>query len=498
MKLSPQPDLAFLQKLLQESAELSADKKAQAVSALQKALEDSESKEQQLAFYAKEAKLDLALERLRFKTMTMHTSEDVAETVSLMFDEMVKLGVNTLRSGIGIMRSDMTMEIWTSNIEAKETAEMVAGRFDLSKHPMLSGAYFSWKKQEGHYSYELRGDDLMAYYVAVNNMPEYHIKYNLETVPTLLFLNSFHFVEGNLFVFSLEQLSEETSRICKRFAAVFGQTYRRFLDLREAEAQRERVQEKNKEITDSINYAQRIQKVLLTSETYIKTYLPEFFLFFQPKDIVSGDFYWALSTPGTFLLATADCTGHGVPGAFMSMLGVNFLNEIVIERNITQPDLILNKLREEIIKALNPKGSEEETKDGMDCVLCAFDFEKLQLRYAAANNSFYIIRNGKILIQHADKMPVGKQHGSSEPFTLHTIQLQKGDTIYTFTDGYADQFGGEKGKKFLYKRFEELLLANAHLPMREQQKMLSSTINSWKKDYEQVDDMLVMGMRFPQ
>src|ERR1700741_569510 len=189
----------------------------------------------------------------------------------------------------------------------------------------------------------------------------------------------------------------------------------------EIEKQKHVVEEKNKEITDSIHYARRIQRALLTSNSYIRKYVPEFFILYKPKDIVSGDFYWAASVKDCFLLATCDCTGHGVPGAFMSLLNISLLNEVTIERGITQPDLVLNEIREDIIKALNAEEEEEENigtrktdvNDGMDCSLLKIDFKNSEIEYAAANNPFYIVRNGNLIVCDADKMPVsraGKKH----------------------------------------------------------------------------------------
>ena len=274
----------------------------------------------------------------------------------------------------------------------------------------------------------------------------------------------------------------------------------------ETEHQKKIIEEKNKETTDSINYASRIQQAMLTSQEYISKHLPaEYFIFYQPKDIVSGDFYWAfekiipsskLEVPEQkfFYFATSDCTGHGVPGAFMSLLNISFLNENVIERNIVEPNKILNEQRKEIIKALNPKGT-ENSKDCMDCALCKFDFNSMTLTFAAANNPIWLVRNAKLIEYLPDKMPVGKYNETDKEFTQQTIQLQKGDIIYTFTDGYADQFGGPNGKKFKYKQFEELLLSNHHLPMKEQHNILEKTINSWKGKLEQVDDVLVIGVK---
>ncbi|HVA98608.1 MAG TPA: tetratricopeptide repeat protein, partial [Bacteroidia bacterium] len=268
----------------------------------------------------------------------------------------------------------------------------------------------------------------------------------------------------------------------------------------EVEHQKTIVEEKNKDITDSIYYARRIQRALLTSETYLKKNLPDYFILYQPKDIVSGDFYWALNTENNFFIATADCTGHGVPGAFMSMLGINFLSEIIIEKKMLEPNKIMNELRQNIIHALNPEDTQEEAKDGMDMVLCAFDFKNKKLKVATANNPVWIIRkneNETPFIEEIkpDKFPVGKHDQDNVSFTAHEISLSKGDIIYTFTDGYADQFGGPKGKKFKYKPLQELLLANCHKSMEEQQKIIHETLVDWKGNLEQVDDILLIGIK---
>lgn len=262
-----------------------------------------------------------------------------------------------------------------------------------------------------------------------------------------------------------------------------------------AEEQHHVIEDKQKEILDSIHYAKRIQQALLTGESYIKDHFKaECFILYQPKDIVSGDFYWAVSQHDKFYIATADCTGHGVPGAFMSLLNINFLNENVIERSIKLPGKILTEQRREIIKALNPKG-DENSKDGMDCVLCAFDLKNNQLDFAASNNPLWLVRNNELIEYKADKMPVGKGEDDANDFRTQTISLEKGDIIYTFTDGYADQFGGPKGKKFKYKQLEGVILTNADKPMQEQKEILSAILNEWKSEHEQVDDILVIGVR---
>ncbi len=234
-------------------------------------------------------------------------------------------------------------------------------------------------------------------------------------------------------------------------------------------------------------------------ETLIET--KPFFIVYKPKDIVSGDFYYALShkhlgsKKEIFYMSAADCTGHGVPGALMSMMAVSKLNESIIEKNLIAPNDILDNVRKGIIASLNPEGSEEESKDGMDCVLCAFDFEEMKLDFAAANNPLWLIRDGAVIEFKPDKMPVGKSPKENEPYTLQTIPLQKGDTIYIFTDGYADQFGGEKGKKFKYKQLQDLLLKNCSKSMEEQKQLLSTTIENWMGNLEQVDDILVIGIK---
>ena len=262
-----------------------------------------------------------------------------------------------------------------------------------------------------------------------------------------------------------------------------------------AEEQRYIIETKQKEILDSIHYASRIQQAMLTSKEYISKHLKaEYFIFYQPKDIVSGDFYWAVNHHNKFYIAAADCTGHGVPGAFMSLLNISFLTENVIERGIKEPAKVLNEQRKEIIKALNPIGN-ENSKDGMDCVLCAFDLVNNKLEFAAANNPLWLIRDNELIQYKADKMPVGKGEEQAKDFTQQTIDIRKGDMVYIFTDGYADQFGGPKGKKFMYKQLSQLLISSHHLPLSEQHDILKKALNDWKGRSEQIDDILIIGLK---
>lgn len=263
----------------------------------------------------------------------------------------------------------------------------------------------------------------------------------------------------------------------------------------EVERQKELVEEKNRDIVDSINYAQRIQRAMLTSDEYMKEIFPSHFVLFKPKDIVSGDFYWANQSGEKVIWAVADCTGHGVPGAFMSMIGNSFLNEIIVENGITKADQVLNRLREKIINALEQKGSIVKQKDGMDIALCVWDKKSNELEFAGANNPCWIIRNGEIIELKPDKMPIGAYTEALKPFSSSLLKLEKGDSIYTFSDGYADQFGGSKGKKFKYSQLKGLLLSIRTEPMNKQKETLDNMNEAWKGNLEQVDDICVVGVR---
>ncbi|MDF2449920.1 MAG: hypothetical protein K0R26_2424 [Bacteroidota bacterium] len=260
--------------------------------------------------------------------------------------------------------------------------------------------------------------------------------------------------------------------------------------------QKHELEHKNKEIVDSINYAQRIQRSLLASDQLLNKNLKEYFVFFQPKDIVSGDFYWgAEMESGQFALVTADSTGHGVPGAIMSMLNISCLNEAIEGQKLQYPGDILNYTRAKIIKHLANDGSEAGGKDGMDCSLICFNLKDGVFSYSAANNPIWVVRNGLIIELKADKMPVGKHDRDSLPFQQHDFSLISGDMIYTLTDGMPDQFGGPKGKKFMYKQLKELLVSISNLNMTDQKVRLQKEFDSWKTGMEQVDDVLLIGIR---
>lgn len=255
------------------------------------------------------------------------------------------------------------------------------------------------------------------------------------------------------------------------------------------------IAEKNKDITDSINYAKRIQQALLASETMLKRNLKDFFILYQPKDIVSGDFYWATETPEEkgkrFYFAVCDCTGHGVPGAFMSLLNISYLNEAITEKNILAPHHVLDHVRNKLIENISGDGGQ----DGMDGILVSWDRNKI--KYSAANNAPLVVQNGILKELETDGMPVGKGAlNMHDAFREHNIDfLKEGDTIYLCTDGFADQFGGPKGKKFKKKNLIGFLDKIKGLPMEVQKQKLLTGFNEWKGNLEQIDDVLIVGIK---
>jgi serine phosphatase RsbU (regulator of sigma subunit) len=268
------------------------------------------------------------------------------------------------------------------------------------------------------------------------------------------------------------------------------------------EASQNELKKKNKDITDSIQYARRIQSAILPHEEVIKYLLPKHFIFYKPRNIVSGDFYWLTHKRGEIIIVVADCTGHGVPGAFMSMLGSTLLNDVLNSIETLKSNLILNELRDQVILRLRQTGQESETKDGMDISLCLLNKDNMKLQFAGAYNPLYMIRNGKLTEIKADKMPIGISPKAGKPFTNHEIKVRKDDTFYLFSDGIIDQFGGDQGKKYLSTRFQQLLLRIQDKIMFDQKQILEHELNDWMgmtgmypHKYEQIDDIIVMGIR---
>ncbi|HUX52935.1 MAG TPA: SpoIIE family protein phosphatase [Williamwhitmania sp.] len=256
------------------------------------------------------------------------------------------------------------------------------------------------------------------------------------------------------------------------------------------------IEKKNKDITDSIRYAKRIQTAVLPNKQSSPNL--EYFIYFKPRDIVSGDFYWVyhFDAQNVVIVAAVDCTGHGVPGAFMSMLGVAFLNEIASDPAIKHTDEILNVLRDFVIRSLNQTGKEGESKDGMDIAIARIDLQTSMLEFSGANNPLFLIRDGELQEYLPDKMPIGIHIKAEEPFTRHEIKLQEGDLMYLFSDGFSDQFGGPDIRKYMKRQLKEYLLKICHQPMDQQQRLIEEESIRWMGDLEQIDDQLIIGLRF--
>ncbi len=318
---------------------------------------------------------------------------------------------------------------------------------------------------------------------------------------------------------SNRQLHEKNQAIELRNSEILQQKEEIQAQRDQIEEQRDILAEQRQEILDSILYAKRIQQAVLTPDELLDSILPQHFIIYHPRNIVSGDYYWATQHDDFSVVVVADCTGHGVPGAFMSMLGISFLNEIVNRIPEIRADIILNELRKLVIKSLHQTGGEMEQKDGMDMELCVLNHKTNMLQFAGANNPLIIIReknserplpenpeyktelythlNGDVyeLLQiKADKMPIGI-YLQIKPFTLHEIKVYPNDQLYMFSDGYVDQFGGKNGRKFMTKKLKETLLSIADKEMKEQKIYLEKTLDEWMQGWEQVDDILVMGLK---
>jgi serine phosphatase RsbU (regulator of sigma subunit) len=268
---------------------------------------------------------------------------------------------------------------------------------------------------------------------------------------------------------------------------------------KEVVKQKEEIQHKNDEITDSIKYAKNIQEALLPSLKETEQAFKDCFILYLPKDIVSGDFFWHSDHNDLQFIAAADCTGHGVPGAFMSIVGNNLLNEIINQRNISEPGKILFELHKGVKVALNQNHHESERRDGMDIALCAIDKKNNKLQYSGANRPLWIFRKEKgneLEVIKASKFPIGGlELEEKRDYINHNIDVIKGDTIFIFSDGFADQFGGPRGKKFMVSNMQKLMTDNIDQPMHIQKKNISEAFKNWKNSLEQIDDVLVIGIR---
>ncbi len=293
----------------------------------------------------------------------------------------------------------------------------------------------------------------------------------------------------------IKQRNKELEIIVKQRTAEIRQQNEEIMTQRdEILEQKDKIDKHTQEITSSIKYAKRIQNAALPSSNLIERIIPEHFILFKPRDIVSGDFYWASKNDKYIVFSAADCTGHGVPGAFMSMLGISFLNKIVNQDNVVNSGEILNELRSHIVNALNQFGSGNETKDGMDMSLCVFDTERNIMQFSAAYNSIFYVSGNEISELKADRMPVAV-YDNMDPFATGEINVKKGDIVYLFSDGYADQFSSNTGKKYMKKRFREFLLKISDKSMQEQENLLELEFETWRGEEQQVDDVVVFGVR---
>ena len=257
-------------------------------------------------------------------------------------------------------------------------------------------------------------------------------------------------------------------------------------------------QQKNCEITDSINYARKIQDSILLPETKLKKWLPQMFIYFKPKDIVSGDFYWFSKYENKYVITAIDCTGHGVPGAFLSMVGNTLLHEIVNIKHVFKPDVILTMLHTGIRLALNQSSEDSENEDGMDMSLCTVDAKLHRFQFAGAKNNLYVVQGDKLKILKANYYSIGGRQIRPDmqvEFTCYDFMYDDNTSIYMFSDGYLDQFGGEDNEKFNTQRFREMILNNRNLPMEQQKAVLAETMDKWKGDRQQIDDFLVLGVK---
>ena len=315
----------------------------------------------------------------------------------------------------------------------------------------------------------------------------------------------------------IEQLQENEKlkdKVTRELEQKVNERTREILEQKEEiEAQRDKIEAQRDLLTDSISYAERIQSAVMPHQEYLDAVMPEYFVLFKPRDIVSGDFYWIKEVNNHLVVVAADCTGHGVPGAFMSMLGIAFLNEQIGKSQIEQPGDILNRLRNKMKETMSQEGRPHEQQDGMDMALAIIDKEGLKLQFSGAYNPLYVIRGTKqpkekTLEQYfsleegdyqlfelkGDRQPIAI-HSMEAKFKTRNISLQKGDTIYLFSDGFVDQKGGPKKRKFLSRNFKKMLLEIQPRSMEQQKRHLEDTLETWREGFEQIDDILVMGIR---
>ena len=387
-------------------------------------------------------------------------------------------------------------EAYKNHVTHKELYDSLLNKENIKKLTGLEYEYNFEKEKRAIELEQQRKDVLMEAEAHRQRIVRNALIGGLAAITIIVFLISYSYIQKKK---DNRRIQERNTQIRKANEELQQLNEEIVAQKEEIEAQRDNLFNQNEAITESINYAQRIQSAMLPPESYINELLDEVFILFKPRDIVSGDFYWFKQVNEYCVLTAADCTGHGVPGALMSMLGMSFLTEIVHRRGITQANKVLDEMRRQIKNSLRQHGQPDETKDGIDMALCVINQKTRTIQYAGANNPIYIIqeKNGIPALKEikADRMPLGFHHSKDRPFTNHEFNLEIGDAFYLFSDGFIDQKGGKQNKKYLSKNFKRFLLSIHELPMYEQKKALERELDDWIANNSQIDDILVIGVR---
>ena len=450
-----------------------------------------------------EIQLEKSIEKVRSCALQMISSNDINAVVETLFLELSNLKIDIIRCGIGILsREERKTKTWSTTFSEENETIKISGYMSVDIHQLLSKAYDSWLSKESCFHYTLEQSDLVDYYNKLNhvnfNLQQSSITNNKELNEKQYYL-AIPFDEGCLFAFSKSDFLEIHINILKRFTQAFAIAYKRFCDINTAEESTQRISFLLNEIKSSISYTERIQRAFLPSKSTLDEQLSDYFLIYIPKDIVSGDFILTkLNDTKEFLCVVGDCTGHGVPGAIMSVILITALEKSLELYN--KPCEIFEHTRNQIIERLNLDGSIDGGKDGMDASIFILNKENNLLTYTTANSPIWIARKYnneevEIIELVTNKMPVAKHDRDNVKFSQETIQLIKGDIIYCFTDGFKDQFGGAYNKKFKSTQFKNLLKSINGLNMNEQKNKLNDEFNNWKKDLDQTDDICILGIR---
>ncbi len=447
-----------------------------------------------------------------------YTPEGKIEKITLNGSE---IDINYLRNGLSYSENNLTFDLTGLSFKDEKSIEYeffmkgLENDYAASRGKKHTAVYTNLPPGKYVFNYRTKGNDgIWSYYKQVEftiDRPIWLEWWFMASVVLLIILLIYGFVKWrNL---ALQRQNEELERLVKVRTTEIVEKNEELLQKQEeilaqrdeivkqknrAELQRDEITFQKKEITDSILYASRIQKAILPPKEVITNALPQHFVLYLPRDIVSGDYYWFHQRGNKAVIVAADCTGHGVPGAFMSMLGSAFLSEIVAKQEEIPPaNEILNRLRYHVINTLHQTGGTNETKDGMDIAICIIDYDKSNIEYAGAFNSLYLIRKGELIEYRADRMPIGVSFNQDKPFANHFVDFQKDDSFYIFSDGFIDQFGGPDGKKFKSRQFKNMIIEMKDTPMEVQEMILHDRLLAWRGDIEQIDDILVIGFRIP-